>query len=69
MSKLPVCKQEFAETFVILQEKRQLTNYDPMYNFTRFDVQNAIYVAESRAIKLQTSANKDKISFFYLGGT
>lgn len=42
LSRFPREVQDFANTFVSLQEKRQLADYDPFASFTKLDVQEEI---------------------------
>ena len=63
MEKFPETIQNFADTFLILQEKRHMADYDPMSKFTRHEVLTTIEVAEKMIRVLQASSIKDKRAF------
>ena len=55
--------QQFAASFVILQEKRHLADYDPVHKLKRADVKIAIGTAEKAIEKLNNSSIKDRRAF------
>lgn len=59
----PEAIQSFADSFVFLQEKRHMADYDPMSRFTRHEVLTAIDLAEDMIRELQGSNIRDKRAF------
>ncbi|MCY4292278.1 MAG: hypothetical protein OXC72_11050 [Roseovarius sp.] len=59
----PEAIQSFANSFVILQEKRHMADYDPLSRFARHEVLTAIDLAEDMIRELQAFNIKDKRTF------
>lgn len=59
----PEVIQSFADSFVFLQEKRHMADYDPVTMFTRHEVLTAIDLAEDMIRELQGSNIRDKRAF------
>lgn len=63
MERFPPEIQDFANQFVLLQERRHQADYDPFIKFTRHDVLTSIDAAVVAIGKLQASRIKDKKAF------
>lgn len=63
LSKFPGEVQDFANTFVSMQAKRQLADYDPFARFTKLDVQEEIAVTRIMIEGFQSVPVKHRRAF------
>lgn len=63
LSKFPQEIENFANTFVSLQEKRHLADYDPVVRFTKIQVQRDIDTAKAAIDRFRSASRKHLNAF------
>lgn len=63
INKFPQEIQDFADTFVTMQEKRHTADYDPWARFQKSEVLADITAAETAVARLARAAIKDRRAF------
>lgn len=63
LSKFPQEIEDFANTFVSLQEKRHLADYDPVARFTKVEVQRDIAATKVTIERFRTAPTKHRKAF------
>ena len=63
IEKFPQEIEDFANTFVSLQEKRHSADYDPLAQFTKLEVKSDISSARKAIERFQSASLKDRRAF------
>jgi uncharacterized protein (UPF0332 family) len=63
ITKFPKSIEDFANTFVTMQNKRHAADYDPEARFTKSDVQQDIIVVRKTITAFNGASRKDRLAF------